>query len=295
MDSNSLITIGLLAGAGYIAYQVFGSPAAAASGGSGGGGATGGGTPGGGTEARTSPPSPASAKTYSPSMSFQNMTGTSVSEFKAGDQFRVTISNAPPNTAVKVSSVHDGVNASAGMGTTDGDGKFSLTGTMGAGEAGSWTETWSVGDQKLPQVSFRVVAPSSAVSSYTLDPLTYQRCIAKVMVSGRAGDPDAVAACIRPASGVSGLVELTKMDVQRALAHYSLPPDAMLPFDKWSAVCSHANPQIRCVLYADLNPKPFHPLQPVTLDQYWNIVAPTFQARGVTVAASRSHGLRIWA
>lgn len=300
MDSKNLITVGLLAGAGYIAYQVFGAPAlASATSSSGGGGATGSGTPGGGTGAGTSPSSP---KSYSPVISLQNLTGSSTSEFKVGDQFRITISNGPPNTDVKVSSVHDGASASAGMGKTDGNGNFSLTGTMSQGEIGSWAETWSVGDKTLPSISFKVVSttPSGqpAASTSYAPPSGWVMCNPTMLQMGKC--PGAkyfpgYGNYWKP-SGVSGLGDaaLAKSDLRHALAYYSLPPDSMLPFDKWSAVCSHANRNIQCVLYADLNPKPFHPLQPISLDQYWNIVSPTFAARGIPIAASRGRNWVAW-
>ena len=112
---------------------------------------------------RTVAAPPASAK--GGSLSFSTSGGSSP---KVGDTFQVAITGATPNARVSVSgSGPGGAFSGTSMGTTDGSGNFSKSGTFDASTVGNWSETWSVNTTQssvsLPTLSF-TVAPAVAVT-----------------------------------------------------------------------------------------------------------------------------------
>lgn len=115
-----------------------------------------------------------SATSVTGAMTINNVSGGSSSQFRVGDGYRVVISGAP-NQPVLVSGTKN--NSSLGntqMGTTDSYGNFVMTGVMGAGDIGNWTEKWAVGGQVVGQTSFSVVnaAPTALTPPVTAPAVT---------------------------------------------------------------------------------------------------------------------------
>ena len=75
-----------------------------------------------------------------------------------GDTWTITISGASPNTQVTVQGGKNGASDKTPMGSTDGSGNFSLSGTITADNIGSWAETWYVGSALSGSFNFQVVA-----------------------------------------------------------------------------------------------------------------------------------------
>jgi hypothetical protein len=82
-----------------------------------------------------------------------------------GDTWLVSITGASPNSPVTVSGSGPGGSFSGTpMGSTDGNGNFSKSGTVGTGEIGSWSEQWAVGGASSGSFSFTVAAAPGAVT-----------------------------------------------------------------------------------------------------------------------------------
>lgn len=100
-------------------------------------------------------------------LSFQNLTGSSSSQLAVGDKWVVSITGAPANTRVNVLGGLNGASAFNVMGSTDSAGNFSKSGQITADQAGTWQETWSLGDpqqgpvQSVGFVAFTVQPQSS--------------------------------------------------------------------------------------------------------------------------------------
>ena len=111
------------------------------------------------------PPSSAPAAGGKPlGVTLQNATGTSNTQFRVGDAFRLVITG-PANSQVTGSSQHDGKGGgSAPFGSTDASGTAIITGTMTPDTVGGWVEQWYVGGQSAGSVSFSVVAPAAAAA-----------------------------------------------------------------------------------------------------------------------------------
>ncbi len=78
-------------------------------------------------------------------------------DFKVGDNWTLTI-NGPPNQTVGVTVTQNGGGpSSASYGQTSSTGSWTLSGGMGTGEVGNWTEAWTVGPVKaIPTLVFTV-------------------------------------------------------------------------------------------------------------------------------------------
>ena len=77
-------------------------------------------------------------------------------QLEVGDQWQLVITG-PANSSVTGSSTQNGGAPSTNnFGSTDGSGRLTLGGNFGAGDAGSWLETWTVAGAKPAQVSFVV-------------------------------------------------------------------------------------------------------------------------------------------
>jgi len=81
-----------------------------------------------------------------PSLSFQKTSGASLyPNFLVRDSWTATITG-PANQPVWLQSSRSGSPMIlTQVGSTDSTGRFSLSGTVGTGEIGSWVETWYVG------------------------------------------------------------------------------------------------------------------------------------------------------
>lgn len=100
----------------------------------------------------------------------QNLTSGDSSHFTVGDAWRIVITGTP-NSPVSSTASQNGATSTSSYGTTDGNGQFSLSGTMGAGAMGNWTEQWSVGGVPAPTLGFTVTAPSpGATGSSSANP-----------------------------------------------------------------------------------------------------------------------------
>ena len=98
---------------------------------------------------------PASSPTYTPSVSFVNSRGGST--LYPGDTWTITLTGAP-NADVFVTGGKNGAQDKMRMGSTDGSGRFSLTGKIASDQIGLWSEVWTVGGQSAGSFSFTVVA-----------------------------------------------------------------------------------------------------------------------------------------
>jgi hypothetical protein len=89
-----------------------------------------------------------------------NNTGGSNSQFNVGDSWQLMITG-PPNAQVSAAATQNGTSlGTTSMGVTNANGQLLLTGTMSAAQAGTWTESWTVGGQAAGSISFSVAAPS---------------------------------------------------------------------------------------------------------------------------------------
>lgn len=101
-----------------------------------------------------------SATSVTTAMTINNVSGGLNSQFKVGDGYSVSVSG-PPNQPVMVSATKNGIGiGTSQVGTTDASGRATVTGVMGAGDIGTWAETWAVGGQVAGQISFTVVSAS---------------------------------------------------------------------------------------------------------------------------------------
>jgi hypothetical protein len=76
---------------------------------------------------------------------------------QVGDTWLVSITGASPNAPVTATVG----SSTSSMGTTDGSGNFSLSGTARAQDVGTWNESWAVGGVPSGAFAFTVSAPSS--------------------------------------------------------------------------------------------------------------------------------------
>lgn len=93
---------------------------------------------------------------------FSFSTSRGSNAMKVGDTWLLSITGATPNTQVSVSGSMPGGSFNTAMGSTDSNGNYSKSGTVGAGEIGSWSESWSVGSAASGSVSFTVSAATAA-------------------------------------------------------------------------------------------------------------------------------------
>lgn len=94
-----------------------------------------------------------------PYVQLSNLTRVGSLNFVVGDSFFVHV-NGPPNQPVAVDGVLNGVDFGQNvLGTTDGNGIYSLSGVEGPDAIGSWVENWYVGGVLSQTFSF-LVSPS---------------------------------------------------------------------------------------------------------------------------------------
>jgi hypothetical protein len=107
------------------------------------------------------PATPATAISYrGGQLTFSTSRGGTA--LQVGDTWTVSIQGATPNAAVTVSgSMPGGTYSGSSMGTTDGNGNFSKSGTFDTSTVGSWQETWAVGGAQSGTVSFSVAAATT--------------------------------------------------------------------------------------------------------------------------------------
>jgi len=96
---------------------------------------------------------------YSPRVTFTNSRGGNV--LYPGDTWAIQITGGRPNSTVYVMGGKNGGSDTNRMGVSDSSGNFSLSGTINAGDVGSWGEQWSVGGISAGGFSF-VVQPAPA-------------------------------------------------------------------------------------------------------------------------------------
>ena len=120
--------------------------------------------------------------------------------FAVGDAYPAQVTSGSPAAyqLVTLTSTQNGTAyGSLGVGTTDSGGNFTLSGTQGASEMGSWTEQWYVGGPPAtPSLAFQVIqapsdyapgsGPASIAGSFTApDPV-----IQCDLISGSWNDED---------------------------------------------------------------------------------------------------------
>lgn len=82
-----------------------------------------------------------------------------------GDTWTIQITGAAANSPVTVFGGKDGSYMTNSMGTTDGAGNWSKSGTAQTGDVGSWQEQWSVGGQLVGSFVFTVATSALTVPS----------------------------------------------------------------------------------------------------------------------------------
>ncbi|MGO9131976.1 MAG: beta strand repeat-containing protein [Bryobacteraceae bacterium] len=90
-----------------------------------------------------------------------NLTHPGNPNFNVGDSFQVLVSG-PPNQPVTNAATRGGSGPStSSYGQTNASGTLTISGAMGAGDTGSWTEVWTVGG-----------IPAAPTLSFVVNPLT---------------------------------------------------------------------------------------------------------------------------
>jgi hypothetical protein len=82
-----------------------------------------------------------------------------------GDTWTATVSGAPAFAAVVAVGGKQGAGGNNNLGSTDANGNFRATGTVGANDVGQWSETWTVGGVTVGNVSFSVQLPAAQSNS----------------------------------------------------------------------------------------------------------------------------------
>lgn len=90
------------------------------------------------------------------------VTSRSGSVFQPGDTWTLRITGAAPNSPVSVYGGLVGSLQNNSMGTTDGQGNWSKSGTFDSSTFGTWQETWYVGGKQVgSQINFSVAQPGT--------------------------------------------------------------------------------------------------------------------------------------
>lgn len=101
--------------------------------------------------------------TYSPHVTFSSSRGGST--LYPGDTWTIVLTGAAPGAQIKVTGGKNGANDTNVMGTADSTGRFSLAGTAGSAELGTWNETWTAGGANAGSFSFTVAAGPGGTTS----------------------------------------------------------------------------------------------------------------------------------
>jgi hypothetical protein len=96
----------------------------------------------------------------SPSARLLNMSRPDAADFQVGDRFEVAITGAP-NQPVSVRTTMQGrTNWGPVIGSTDANGRWSVSGQFEKADFGDWREVWTIGGRVVnPVISFSVAAP----------------------------------------------------------------------------------------------------------------------------------------
>jgi hypothetical protein len=92
-------------------------------------------------------------------LSFTTSSGNTSSP-AVGDSWTITISGAPAGASISVLGGQNGAQNTASMGSADGSGNWSKSGSFGAGQVGSWAEQWLVNGQPIGNWNYSVVQPT---------------------------------------------------------------------------------------------------------------------------------------
>jgi hypothetical protein len=107
---------------------------------------------------------PGSGSSFPVSVRLVNNSGGSNSSFNVGDAWSIILTG-PPNASVVAGATQNGTSlGSSPQGIIGANGQLTIQGTMGAGQAGSWTESWTVGGKPAGNISFTVASSSSGGS-----------------------------------------------------------------------------------------------------------------------------------
>jgi hypothetical protein len=93
-------------------------------------------------------------------LTFQTSRGGST--LQPGDTWTVSIRGASPGLTVSVTGGKNGAVSTTGMGTTDANGDFSLSGTITSDQIGTWAEQWYVSSVLSGSFSFTVSEATTA-------------------------------------------------------------------------------------------------------------------------------------
>jgi hypothetical protein len=102
-----------------------------------------------------------------PSFTFNKVgaSPTTYPNFSVGDSWQITVTG-PPNSPVWISGSQNGIAfPTYQIGTTDSNGTYTTTGTMGTANIGSWYELWEVGAAGPPVAVQQVASINFTVSA----------------------------------------------------------------------------------------------------------------------------------
>lgn len=88
----------------------------------------------------------------------RNLSRPGAADFSVGEQFEVVVTGEPNQAVIGAASQNGAVMARSSFGRTDKNGRFTLTGSMGPDNIGTWKEQWQVGELKAPPIEFQVKA-----------------------------------------------------------------------------------------------------------------------------------------
>lgn len=105
----------------------------------------------------------ASAGSQAATATFTNLSRPS--GYVVGDSWRIDLTG-PPNSPVSVSATQNGTSlGTTPMGSTDANGRASLTGSFASGTVGNWRELFTIGSAPAPLLAFTVTAAAAPSGS----------------------------------------------------------------------------------------------------------------------------------
>lgn len=118
--------------------------------------------------------------------------------FKVGDQWTLTVMAGPGLPLVITASQNGQSVGTSTLGTTDANGRFVLSGSWSAANAGTWSEQITAGGQSLPPLNFTVGLAGLAAAPVPGRQFT----VADLRSAVQRGGGQAVAAAARSRAGV---------------------------------------------------------------------------------------------
>lgn len=124
--------------------------------------------------------------------------------FQVGDSFVLYV-RGPANSAVSWTGTFNGAAQGGAIGTTNAYGFYQLTGTMGSGSVGAWTETWKVAGIPATTLAFNVISatPVTAQMINTSTPAASQFVVGESFELRVTGPPNSAVSWTGTHDGVA--------------------------------------------------------------------------------------------